>query len=193
MAGKLVQLSTHARALWERCQDEPPRAYAAFCQYRDLGVRRSIENVRLALGRKDTRNIERWCGKWRWVMRARAWDAHLEAEYTREAQDATRGLKRRHLEMVQAMTQLTESEAAAHIRRAQQADANSPDRDTPMMSFTELKNTVKLVVELGTLLAGGFGDGEQATAGIDLTKLSVEELREYRRLRDKAQHGSEGS
>jgi hypothetical protein len=65
-----------------RLAGEGPKAYAAFCAYRDLGPTRTLEAVRWSCGSstaKSLRLMERWSGQWGWVERCRAWDARIEA------------------------------------------------------------------------------------------------------------------
>jgi hypothetical protein len=66
---------------WERQPAEPPKAFRAFALYRDLGARRSLDEVcrqlyRTQTGRKraSTGCVQEWSSRWRWVSRAAAWD-----------------------------------------------------------------------------------------------------------------------
>lgn len=63
---------------WDTRPSESAPAYAAFAEYRELGPERSLEAVRLKVG-KNPRLIARWSSNWNWVERARAYDAHLDA------------------------------------------------------------------------------------------------------------------
>ncbi len=66
--------------IWKRLPDEPVRAYDAFIKYRSLepngdGMnKRTIDNVRILLGRKSMSGLEQWSAKFNWVERAAAWD-----------------------------------------------------------------------------------------------------------------------
>lgn len=53
-------------------------AFAAFAEYRDLGSERSLNQVRIKLG-KSQDLMERWSSRWSWVERAKAYDAHIDA------------------------------------------------------------------------------------------------------------------
>lgn len=68
---------------WERQPRETPKAWRAFCAYRDLGATRTVlAAYRLVTGHRDARNIPGWWSKWSsqndWVERAAAYDQHKE-------------------------------------------------------------------------------------------------------------------
>ena len=115
-------------AAWERGDGEPGKAYAAFCLYRDLGPGvRSLQRITAALRaarlkggqtrvqggelqagavRRVSTQVEDWSSKWRWVARARAWDAEADRK-KREAMFAE----------IEAMgrRQATQAQAAAQV------------------------------------------------------------------------------
>jgi hypothetical protein len=84
---------------WLRRPGEPPRAYAAFKAYVELGEKRSLDAVTAQLsGRSNERapsgpqagparerrpqasgRVKAWCREWSWVDRAAAFDAHMTA------------------------------------------------------------------------------------------------------------------
>lgn len=67
------------REPWERLDGESPRAFAAFAAYRDLGVERSLRKVHRDTGH-SMGLLSTWSSHNRWVVRAEAWDRHLDAE-----------------------------------------------------------------------------------------------------------------
>lgn len=76
---------TAGSALWEMLPGESPKAFAAFCRYRDLpaGERSVLAAYRLATGRLQARNPPGtwtgWSARHRWKERARGWDRHVDA------------------------------------------------------------------------------------------------------------------
>jgi hypothetical protein len=86
-------MSEPSPAPWEQQPGETPRAYAAFCVFRDLGPRRTLAAAAAAYYQRTAGSLERQVDKWssafRWVERAAAWDRHLDAE-GRAAQEAAR-------------------------------------------------------------------------------------------------------
>lgn len=67
------------RKPWERLENESAKAYLAFCNYLELGTKRSI--VQLTGGNPSKRRwLERWSAKFQWVERTTASDTqHLES------------------------------------------------------------------------------------------------------------------
>jgi hypothetical protein len=86
-------MSEPSPAPWEQQPEETPRAYTAFCVFRDLGPRRTLAAAAAAYYQRTADSLERQVDKWssafRWVERAAAWDRHLDAE-GRAAQEAAR-------------------------------------------------------------------------------------------------------
>lgn len=67
---------------WEQAAGETPKAYDAFCAYRDLGPGRSLAKTAQKLGRPSgyTRQLETWCSANRWVSRSADYDRYLEGQ-----------------------------------------------------------------------------------------------------------------
>lgn len=78
-------MATNEKAplLWERQPEETPKAYEAFCEYRDMGEKRTIAKVAEKLGKSD-KLLERWSAKYEWVKRVAAWDDELDRQTARE-------------------------------------------------------------------------------------------------------------
>lgn len=86
-------MTDEAALPWEKQPDETPRAYAAFCMFRDLGPGRKLVDVARALyPGKDCRTQvkQRWSRPNRWLDRVAAWDAHLQATALAAAEEETR-------------------------------------------------------------------------------------------------------
>lgn len=69
--------------------NETAKAYAAYCVYRDLGEKRSIEAVRENTGKRQgyERQLMRWSSKYDWVERAKQYDAYLANKARVQAED----------------------------------------------------------------------------------------------------------
>jgi hypothetical protein len=98
-------------APWEQCRGESAKAYAAFCLYRDLGPRRSIDEAsRRYHGREPSGGngpqarrsreasglIRRWATRWDWAARARAWDQELASANAGKQLEAVKEMAERH-------------------------------------------------------------------------------------------------
>jgi hypothetical protein len=98
-------------AAGEPLPGESAKAYAAFCLYRDLGPRRSVEEAsrlyhgtqpRDGTGPKAGRKpgasglIRRWAQRWDWRARAAAWDLEGERVKRRRQVEAVEEMAERH-------------------------------------------------------------------------------------------------
>jgi hypothetical protein len=95
---------------YERQPGETAKAYAAFQVYRDLGIKRSVDEVGKRLygtqkGRKrgTTGRLRAWFTTWRWEERAAAWDDHLDQEARKAQEDARRSMAERHATMATSL------------------------------------------------------------------------------------------
>lgn len=72
---------------WERIEGESAKAYAAFCQYRNMPtLERSIRGLAEHLHRNPSQ-LGQWSSGHGWVARAEAYDEHIE-QVALKAQDA---------------------------------------------------------------------------------------------------------
>src|SRR5260370_1261316 len=94
-------MSETAPAPWEQQPGETPRAYGAFCVYRDLGPRRTLAAAAAAFfertGDAPERQVDKWSSAHRWVERAAAWDRHLDAESCQAQEAARKEMAERHV------------------------------------------------------------------------------------------------
>jgi hypothetical protein len=67
---------------WEQQSREGTKAFEAFAVYRDAGADRSIREVARQL-RRDDATLFGWSSAYRWVDRARQFDAHNDRQKTR--------------------------------------------------------------------------------------------------------------
>lgn len=65
---------------WEQQPEETPPAFHAFAIYRDMGPRRSTAKVARELGKSKT-IVDRWSSRNAWVVRASAYDSHVDREH----------------------------------------------------------------------------------------------------------------
>jgi hypothetical protein len=93
---------------WDKQKSEPPRGYAVFCVYRDLGPRRSLRAACRKFYGADFspgkyRTAQEWSRHWDWVDRGHAWDAHVEREARFAQVDAVREMNRRYITAARAV------------------------------------------------------------------------------------------
>jgi hypothetical protein len=94
---------------WERQPEESDRAFAAFALYRDLGPRRSLDEVCRRLygtqaGRKRdaTGRVQEWSRAHGWVARCQAWDEELDRQGRLAQIEAVMEMAKRHAEEARA-------------------------------------------------------------------------------------------
>ena len=90
-------------ARWDPMPGESDKAYAAFCTYRDLGPRRSLDEASRRYHQSSSQRprcasgtIRRWAQRWNWQTRARAWDQETERVKQAEQQAAVLEMTERH-------------------------------------------------------------------------------------------------
>ena len=87
---------------WERQKGETPRAWEAFCVYRDLGADRSINKTARTLTKNRT-TIAEWSSKYDWVKRVAAWDAEQDRIARQSQIDEIKKMRKRHADLATAM------------------------------------------------------------------------------------------
>jgi len=79
---------------------ETPKAYAAFCVFRDQGVQRSYIGTSRSMGRHESQ-IRRWATRFHWPERVHAWDLAQSREVElllRQEREQTARRRMRHSE-----------------------------------------------------------------------------------------------
>ncbi|MFC2131161.1 hypothetical protein ACFLSQ_06980 [Bacteroidota bacterium] len=69
------EIKTIDKNPWEQLKGEKSRQFLAFCQYLELGDRRSLTKI-AAHANLTPRCIYNWAKKWNWEERASAFDRH---------------------------------------------------------------------------------------------------------------------
>jgi hypothetical protein len=178
------------RQAWDRQDGESTPAYEAFVTYRDLGAERSLDAVGGKLGKSGSL-VSRWSGRWDWVSRAAAYDAHMEkvGQQSREAETAEKEKLWARRRLARMETQWSDAEK---LREKVGAMLKWPLQTTIVERYED--GRVKTIIQparwnFGTpvamLRAAGDLEAEALDAaaeeydGFDPTKATREELREY--------------
>lgn len=113
MAKKITETTPATPLPWERQPRETPKAFEAFCAYRDMGTDRSCSKVAVVVG-KSFSLMQQWSQKNGWVERASAWDDEqdrLKREADQKAQiEAIKAMRKRHTKV--AVKMIDKAEAA---------------------------------------------------------------------------------
>ncbi|HLN31951.1 MAG TPA: hypothetical protein VK395_29740 [Gemmataceae bacterium] len=96
---------------WDRLPGESAKAFAAFCLYRDLGTRRSLDEAsrryhgsnrqdsagdQQRSGSRSSGSIRGWAQRWNWRARAEALDEEQEQVQAAERRAAATEMNERH-------------------------------------------------------------------------------------------------
>ena len=92
------KVETPEPELWERQEEETPRAYEAFCVYRDQGPGRSLRQTGRSLN-KNLTTIAEWSSKYEWVKRCAAFDAENDRIARLENLKDIKDMRKRHAEL----------------------------------------------------------------------------------------------
>lgn len=129
--------------LWERQENETPKAWEAFCKYRDMGVDRSLRKVVQALN-KNLTTIAEWSSKYKWVERAAAWDAEQDRLARIEQAKEIKKMRNRHAGMAKAM-----------IVKAGRALNRIPEEEITMMDISRM---IDVATKLERISRGDVGE-----------------------------------
>lgn len=176
------------KPLWARQAGESEPAYVALKKYLDLGDHRSHIRVAEQLS-KSAALMHRWAQMWSWRERAHAWDVEVEKR-KREAElkateEETKKYYKRMLNRSQAWQGISDNEA-------KKLGKKSKELAEQVLSPEQI---IKFGVEGTNLEARASNQPESVTrteltgpggTKLDLDKLSVDELRELRRLLGRA-------
>jgi len=165
--------------LWERQDGESAQAFQAFAAYRDMGAERSLAKAAQKLG-KSKALMERWSVRWRWVMRADAWDSELDRQSRRELEKGITGMRKNHVNIAKAML----VKALKALQKIPE-DAMTPKDVASMVDVAAKLERISRGeaterTESRTELAGGL-----KVNAADLSRLSDEELEMLSELADK--------
>lgn len=156
---------------WERQHGEPPKAWAAFVIFRDMGEERGVTKVRdVAGGLYRHSTLLGWAEKFRWVERARAWDNYVDrrrvAAFLKEQEEMMRRHVRAGRTLQDRGLEYVEEQLADPEQRAKEMSPSSALRfiDTGVqlerkgMGVDDETKQADLNVQVNVLDAGTKGD-----------------------------------
>ncbi len=111
--------------LWDRLPDETELAYRMFCLYRDMGADRTMDAIITLEKKKPTYLgvLRSWSQKFKWVLRANAYDDYLEKRLRKEREKDIIEMRDRHARIGRDMQSL----ASSSIQKAQDEYAQHGD------------------------------------------------------------------
>lgn len=161
---------------WERQPGEPDDPWKAFATYRDQTIPRLLENAAI----KGRAQLATWMKDWSWRDRAAAYDRHLDGirRVEREAilRQSEKDRAARQLSLVHNAMSIVEKEI---VKLSKDCDA------TEMFGTVKVGELNKLMVNVITLerLIRGQSTENVTTTNVELSKLSVDDLRALKEIR----------
>lgn len=151
------QTQTHEELKpWDRQPGETRQAFEAFRIYRDQLSERSTVKVAKELG-KSTALIHRWSSRWGWVMRAEAFDRHLDKKAQEKALKEYQQMVDRHTRIAMQIQE-----------KAIRALANLTEEDlSPSVLLAYLSKATE-IERLNRMSAAGIDEGSQAETAIEI-------------------------
>jgi hypothetical protein len=166
---------------YSKKKDETAEAFEAFATYRDMGTGRSHASVAEKLG-KSEQLIGRWSRKHGWIKRVHAYDAELDRRKRLVDLREVERMRKRQIQSALAMQDLGNIELWKMLDEARKSKKKRGSLDE--------KTILKLIEKGATLERLNRGEpGEivhtSSEGGLDLTGLSLTELKQLRALRHK--------
>ena len=161
--------------------DEGAEAFEAFAIYRDMGVARSTAQVARELG-KSKALMDRWSSKYAWVARAHSYDLELDRRKRLGDLAGIEKMRKRQIQVATAMIDLGYVELEKRMKRA----TKKSKADT--LDAREIVKLIDVGAKLERLNRGEPGEIVQTNAGegLDLSTLTLDEIKQLRALRSKA-------
>lgn len=163
---------------WERQSVETDDAWRAFKAFRDA---RPPRRQRSVVG-FSTNTICQWYNDFNWPGRCSAYDAHMEkiAQGERESilRQAASEVSAEHMAMIQTARHLAQLELDKLLDASNQCETN-------LLRPGEVIKLSEAVVKLDRLVRGE--STESVEHNVDLSRLSIDELRTMRELTKKAE------
>ena len=171
-----------ARRPYERLEDESDPAWEAFKAYRDLALGRTQRQVATAL-EKSTTLIARWSSDHNWRKRTHAYDMEMDRRKLIGDLKGVEDMRRRQVKLGQDLQELGGIELRKMLAEARKRQKAGTLEQGLVMKLIDLGSKLERVNR------GQPGEIIQNTSGdaLDLSKLSIEELRMYRNVNRKMQ------
>lgn len=162
---------------WERQYADTDASWEAFRKFRDTKTPR-----RLIMQRGTaTAQIYKWYKDLAWDSRVRAYDAHVERILLEERDQLLRQhaseIAAEHMAMLQTARDITQRELDKLLRKVGEDDEYSH------LKPVEITKLMEAVIKYDRLIRGETTENTEHK--IDLSSLSLEEVRMYERLKEK--------
>ena len=176
------------RKPWDRQDGETDAGFRAFVVYRDMGAERSLRKAAELHGCSQ-QALGRFSKRWAWVERSGQWDRKVDQHRTRAVLSEVERMHHRHTRLAMRLQDVAGMELERLERRLRKKLKKSAQDDSgDVTSANDISKTTVRAVNVERLARGEAT--ERVETKIDLSALSVEELRELKRLRAKITEGN---
>lgn len=164
-----------ARRPYERRDDESDQAFAAFVMYRDLGLERSQRKVAAALNKSETL-MGRWAAAHKWRKRTLAYDMEVDRRKRVGDLKGVEDMRRRQIKLGTDLQELGGIELRKMLNEAKKRGTAETLEQGLVMKLIDLGSRLE---RLNRGEPGEIVQNVESNA-VDLSQLSIEELKMYR-------------
>lgn len=170
MSGEIIRAvscsSGGTKHTWERMERESAKAFAAFCQFRDLGPDRTLRKVAEMLG-KSEQLMQRWSKKFNWHNRALDFDEHSDGELQRKLAAHRLRVRQRALDIADKIDQkLFEAIDALRVVKLVKIEGK-PDEMQLQISPAEIARLFEVSQKIQTAILGDGCEDQVATIRVN--------------------------
>ncbi len=168
---------------WTRQPCDTNTRWASFLRYRDAVPPRSIRRQSIETGQAIS-TLQKWSTDYGWPERAAAYDRHVDAARTAAVEEAlcedARAVASRHAAVLRDAQIAAASVVKGWLDKL--ANGESLDGWTP----NDVRGMLRDLIQLERLVRGEATERVEHSHGLDLTRLTVEEIETMRTLEVKA-------
>lgn len=121
---------------WEQLADESAKAFNAFAEFLHLGPGRSYNKLRIKLGQRSVRGIERFAKLYNWQIRAKAYDNYILEETTAQVRRNVTAMTNNYIKMLALPGITFNKENAKHTKELSKMST----KDLFQLSLQAVKN-----------------------------------------------------
>ena len=173
---------------WERRHTDSAQMWQAFVLYRDMGTmhgerpgRRSLQLVAEQVGLSKSQ-LGNWSAEHGWRERCTLYDMHLDSISLEATEKNVRDMNKRHIRSARLLQRFAGTEMGKYATKAEERMHDPVDDAKP----ADVARIMETGVKLERLSAGESTEHTHNSGGMDLKKLTIEELKVLKALQEKA-------
>lgn len=173
---------------WERNATENDVQWNCFKRFRDVGCMngdtpgRRIKTVIAQAERVDYKEMSKWSLEHGWKERATLYDMHLDSISLEATEKNIRDMNKRHIRQARLLQRFAGTEMGKLAAKAEERTHDPVDDAKP----ADVARIMETGAKLERLSSGESTEHTQTSTGMDLSKLSIEELKTLKLLQEKA-------